>query len=358
MRTFARQILCAIAILVGGVCVTRAQTPPYFYQGRDHGSESLFNPWNLMLNGGFDILQSTRYRELGTLPYGPGAKNVFKNLADPFSAIRNYGVGSFIRDEIFPLSLEKDNGQWWPNYTLHLIGGGRTYRAMAEWFAFHGYGSSKLLSAVTMAAYHFVNEALENQTYDGYAVDPIADIYIFDLGGILLFESESVCKFFSSTLNLADWSLQPSYLPQNNQLHNNGQYFSMKWKLPFAKPWHVFYYFGLDGLVGLSYTFENGKSISASYGLVGKGLRVLSDVTNKKTVDLVESLGFFYDDENNLLASMVLTRKTDYTVSINFFPGIFRVGKFNFGGWFVVSGHNGVMVGLTTAVVPGLGMQF
>ncbi|MFA6541554.1 MAG: hypothetical protein WCT99_08120, partial [Bacteroidota bacterium] len=42
-----------------------AQEKYFFYSGKDFGSESLYNPGSLIINGGFDILQSaTHSRDL------------------------------------------------------------------------------------------------------------------------------------------------------------------------------------------------------------------------------------------------------------------------------------------------------
>lgn len=334
---------------------TELQSQTYhFYKGRDFGSESLYSPWGLILNGSYDIIQLDKTRDIFSLPYSRGFKNVTWNLGHPFSSIESYGWHNFIRDEIFPLSLDKNNGQWYPNYTLHLIGGGMTYRAMAEWFTFNDVPSPYLFSFAVMGVYHMMNEVVENQNYQGRTVDPISDIYLFDLGGIALFSSESVCAFFDSTLNLADWSLQPSFLLWNRQLHNNGQYFSLKWKLPFWDHWYLHHFFGLNDVTGLSYRFDNGEAISFGYGLTPGNFILLDRLTNKKTISLVESAGIFFDRDNSLLASMLLTRKTDYTLSVNIYPGFLDIGKFKLGGWIVLSKNGETLFGVTTRYIPGV----
>jgi hypothetical protein len=326
----------------------------YFYKGRDFGSESQYSPLSLLLNGSYDIIQIDKNRNIWSMPYRIGFQNVMKNLGDPFTSIRDYGLRSFVRDEIFPFSFQRNNAQWFPNYTLHLIGGGMTYRAMTEWYEQEGISNPVLLSLTTMAVYHLGNEIVENQGYEGRTVDPIADIYVFDIGGILLFSSEGVCKFFSSTLNLADWSLQPSIWLRNGQLHNNGQYFSMKWKLPFWDRWYVHYFFGLNGVTGLSYRFSDGDAFSVGYGLSAGTLTVIDDLTNKKTISFVETIACFFDRDNSLLGSMVLTRKTNYSLSINIYPGLVDIWKIKVGAWFVLNRQGGSLIGVTTRYAPGI----
>ena len=130
----------------------------YFYKGRDYGSEAVYNPVSLILNGGFDMVQVDRNRDLSKISFHTGAKNVLSNLGDPFTAINNYGWWNFLKDQVIPISLDKSNSQYFPNYTLHLIGGGMTYVATKEWYEYHNYPYPVLFSLLTMASYHFINE--------------------------------------------------------------------------------------------------------------------------------------------------------------------------------------------------------
>jgi hypothetical protein len=169
----------------------------YYYKGLPYGNQAIFNPIYTLLSGGFDMIQVGNRRDIINFPYNIALKNIWKNLSDPFASINEYGWWNFINDQVLPLSLNKKNAQFWPNYTLHLIGGGMEYAALKEWYEYHHYPSPSMLSALTVMSYHFINEVTENGTYVGGDVDPIADIYIFDIGGIILFTSESVKKFFS-----------------------------------------------------------------------------------------------------------------------------------------------------------------
>lgn len=324
----------------------------YFYTGKDYGSEAAYNPSFLILNGGFDMIQVGNQRDIKNIPFHAGFKNVWRNISDPFKVIRRYGWKEFLNDQVLPFSLNKDNAQFFPNYTLHLIGGGMEYAAAKEWYAYHNYPMPGLLSVLTMATYHLVNETVENGSYVGDDVDPIADIYIFDLGGIILFSSDNVKKFFSETLNLADWSLQPSFLLRNGELHNNGQFFSMKWKLPFSERWHLFYYFGTNGVGGLSYRYEDGTAISVGAGLAAGDLITLDENKNKKTLGLVGNCGIFYDKNNSLLASLTYTVKTDYMVNLNIYPGVLKIGNFSPGIWASYSDNKNIVCGITASWLP------
>ncbi len=327
----------------------------YFYHNLPYGSEAMYNPISLILNGSYDIIQhENRSREIFRLPYGQGTANVFKNLASPFSMISEYGWWNFIKREMFPLSLNVNDGQWWPNYELHLIGGGMTSVMMAEWYEDHGFSSPMTWSLTTMAIYHLVNEAIENGSYEGNNVDPIADIYLFDIGGILLFTSEPVRRFFSEELHLTDWSLQPSLALNNGTLQNNGQYFSLKWKFPFSDSYSLFHYFGLRGLFGVSRKFESGEALSVGAGVRATSLTILDPDFFLLTTVLKWEVGFFYDRDNSLLASLFVGGAYDNPVTLNIYPGVIRIGNFSPGIWANYSRQYGVGVGITTVWAPGI----
>ncbi|MEW6193556.1 MAG: fibronectin type III domain-containing protein [Bacteroidota bacterium] len=324
----------------------------YFYKGYQYGNQALYNPLYVLLGGGYDMIQVGNRRNVKDFPYKIAAKNVWKNLSSPFSRIKNYGWWNFMKDQVLPLSLNKKNAQFWPNYTLHLIGGGMEYAALEEWYQYNDYPIPGWLSALTVMSYHLINEVAENGNYVGDDVDPIADIYIFDIGGILLFTSESVKRFFSEELNLADWSQQPSFSLRNGELHNNGQFFSVKWKFPFLDSWYAFYYFGTNGVGGISYKFNDGSAISAGFGLAASDLILLDEKTNKKTLGLVGNFGFFYDRNNSLLASLSVTIKTDYMVNVNIYPGIIKIGEVSPGLWGAYNQDGNVIFGFAFSWFP------
>lgn len=319
----------------------------YFYKGYDYGNQALFNPVYVIINGGFDMMQVGGRRNLSDLQFGPGLKNVLKNLGDPFKVINHYGWHNFISDEVLPLSLNKNNAQFWPNYTLHLIGGGMEYAAAKEWYEYHNYPAPAILSAFTIMTYHMINEAVEMDSNKGESVDPIADIYIFDIAGILLFTSDNVKRFFAEDLNLADWSMQPSYSLTNNELHNMGQFFSIKWRIPFFERWYLFYYFGTNGVGGLSYKFDDGSALSFGAGAAASDLIRVNSKINKNSVKLVGNIGVFYDRNNSLLASLSLSFKTDYWANLNIYPGIIKFDKFSPGLWLAYNEDKKMVLGIT-----------
>lgn len=332
-----------------------AQSKDYFYKELNYGSEALYNPLYIILNGSYDIIQLQGHdRDIFNFPYGTAAKNVLRNLGNPFPVIRRYGWGNFLKNEVLPIDFAKAGAQWWPNYQLHLIGGGMTFVAMKEWYEQHDFPCPEVFSIATMATYHLLNEFVENGAYVGDNEDPIPDIYIFDIGGIVLFSYESVDKFFSEKLNLADWSLQPSISPKDGTLQNNGQYFSLKWKLPFFEQWYVFYYCGMNGLTGISYKLKDGKEFSFGVGLRAKQLVTLDESTDKKTINMVWNVGLFYDINNSLMTSLLISGLTDYRVDLNIYPGIIKIGPISPGIWVVMNDEGKLMFGISTIWAPGV----
>ena len=196
---------------------------------------------------------------------------MLRSLGDPFNTISDYGWSHFLRSEFFPISFTKNNMQWIPNYQQHLIGGGMLYTKMKEWYQMHNYPAPWLLSSITLMAQHFFNEVMETGPSEVVSVDEISDIYIFDLGGIALFSFDAVNEFFRDKLNLADWSLQAAITLPNGRV-NAGQYFSMKWKLPFSDDYCLFYRYGMGALFGLSKKVQPEDNFSVGVGFKTKHL--------------------------------------------------------------------------------------
>ena len=332
-----------------------AQEQYYFYHGKTYGSESLINPGSLIINAGLDILQSaTHSRKLSTIKFGIGAKNVYNNLIDPFFAINRYGWDKFIGQEVFPTSFQIEKAQWFPNYTLHLIGGGMDSRMMLEWYRYHDVPYPTLFTTITIAAYHFINEAVENDVVVGPIVDPIADNYIFDLGGALLFTSDDVAEFFSTTLHMTAWPGQPAWNPQFNTLENHGQYYIMKYRLPFLSRTSLFYHFGDNGMLGLSFLQPNNESITIAFGAAARELRKV-DVTNgirTVTVSLGYVAGIFYDRENSVLASLMVSNRVNEKIRLNIYPGVIDLWGFSPGLFASVGNRNQFITGFSVQYSP------
>lgn len=329
----------------------------YFYTGKPYGSEALFNPITLIFNGGYDVSQLQLVsNRIGDHKYREMTKTVFKNLGDPFTAIDKYGWKRFLKTEFLPISYTKDNMQWIPNYQQHLIGGGMLYTAMTEWYRQQGFPAPAIWSFATVMTQHLFNEVMETGPAEGYSVDEVSDIYIFDLGGILLFSFDNVNEFFADELNLSDWSLQASVTYPHGRV-NAGQYFSMKWELPFWKDHAFFYRYGMGALFGISTKMKQNEWFSVGAGFKTKHLVDLASDVRYRTIETGWHLGVFYDRENSLLASAVFSGVKEYFCMLDVYPGVLNSGGFSPGIWSIFGRDGSFLLGITTKYVIGAGIE-
>jgi hypothetical protein len=330
--------------------------PRYFYFGRDYGSEALYGPLWVFVNRGYDVLQDhVAGRNIFTFDYRTNLGNVARNFANPFPAIAADGWKTFLTEEIFPLSFTQKTARWTPNYSLHLIGGGMTYTSLREWFEDYGVPAPRVFSAVTLMASAFVNESLENKGVVGFNTDCIADLWVFDIGGIILFSFDWPNRFFSHTVVIADWSLQPSFTLPSGQLHNVGNYFSAKWALPFYRRLSLFAWYGEATTAGLSFALTDDYSLSASAG--GAAIHITNTATNsvENVVTFVPTGAIFLDRHNSLLASLQITDVDDYFIHFNIYPHAFTNRGPAVGVWGVVDKRARVAAGFAIGRPFGIG---
>ncbi|MBN2200549.1 hypothetical protein JW777_01190 [bacterium] len=329
-RRRAGRLVRFLAFLLAGppaLCLSSGTDGPYFYHSLTFGSESLYNPVFVVLNGGYSILQAgNRDRDPFSVDYRTGWKNVWRNVSDPIGSIRTFGWRKFLTTEVIPMSLAPKSAQYVPNYQSHLIGSGMTFRQLSEWYSARGFSHSRIWSVATCYAYHFLNEIVENDAYEGVNVDPIADLWIFDPLGMLLFSSDRVGRFFGETLHMRDWSTPPAFDPFTGTLENNADQYMVKWTLPRSERWSLFYHFGLNGLLGLSLGRPDGPSWSVGAGMMSRQQKVVRDNGQGRilTVDLIWNAGVFYDRNGSLMASLLFSGSRAYKAKLNLFPGVVR----------------------------------
>ncbi len=334
-----------------------AAAQPFYYHGKTRGSEAQYSPLTVLLNGGYDILQLDKYEQaVFRYPLARNAGTVIENLGRPLPLIHRYGWGRFLRTEVLPLNFSS-GASWWPNYQLHLIGGGMTYRRLQEWFAYHEAPLPQVWSAMTVMGYHLLNEIVENNNEEGELIDPIADIYLFDIGGIVLFSFDGVARFFSEELQLTDWSLQPSLSVTDATLRNVGQYFVVRYALPFWEKHAIAYMFGLNGMAGLSRRFDSGDALTVTVGLRARDIFQEEDHPLALTADLTWNAGIFWDHENSLLASLLLSGISSSVVTLNLYPGVIGSWPCAPGLWCTMTMDGGVMGGITMRWIPGVAFR-
>ena len=323
----------------------------WFYSGLPYGSDAQIHPVRLILNGGFGTLQfNNRSNRIADIRLRQGWQRVGEDLGTSASILRHAGWSEFLETEVIPVSFNRRNAQYWPNYTLHLIGGGMSSTMMREWFAQRGFAHPELGSFATLTAYHLLNEAVEASSRTGPSTDAIADLMLFDPAGWLLFQHEGVNGFFSRTLHMRDWSSQIAIDPVTGTLENNGQNFSMKIGLPSSDHWSLFYYFGNHGELGLSCRGKNGSAISMGAGL--KAARLVDLDNGAQTADLVPCAGLFYDRNGSLLLSVMTAKASRYDMQVNAYPGLIRLRSWTAGLFFNHARTGGNVMGVSLTRIP------
>jgi hypothetical protein len=337
----------------------RKHGPRRFYTGKNYGSEAEFNPLTEILNEGFDIL-SLNYvdRHFLNRPYGFAASNVFKSVLHPIKSFELYGWNNLFRSEIFPLSLKRTfySGKWVSNYELHLFGSGMVSLRMTDWYELHGYSHPALLGQATTMVAHYLNEVMENGWISYPNEDPVVDLAIFDVAGFALWHQHWMQRAFSGKYQLTNWPVQPSYDPVNKTLENTGQFFVLRGPLPLVKTWDFFTIFGESGAIGLSKTIGGGRALSVGLGWDGvSGVPATGTTAGVKSTTLPKAT-FYFDRNGSLMWSVTLNNRTEANrVTMNVYPGVFRIRGFTTGAWMQLPQGGGFKGGIISTWGVGLG---
>jgi hypothetical protein len=246
--------------------------------------------------------------------------------------------------------------QFIPNYTLHLFGEGMVTRKLSEWYRAQGVPLPYLMAALTNFAAQLINEAAENGSYVGANWDPIADIYIFDILGHILFSFDAVAEFFSGPLRINYWPHQAAIDVVQGNLFNLGENYGFKLTLGPWTEWRAFGYLGNKGLLGLSIPLTEVDCLSIGFGVglvelipeYRNGVRVVVPGTDHKNYEL----GFYWDRGESLLASLSIGGMGNPRVQLNVYPGFVRMDGFSLGAYFVGGRFEGYGGGLTISYAP------
>ena len=333
-------------------------TVPVLYTGADYGTQALFSPLTVVLNKGFDHLQAANaQRRIWKMPIGRAMTGApLDALLNPVRAIEHYpGWKRWFATEIFPVNFTVKDARWAVNYSEHMVAGGLTYRALAQWYDVHGFPVPRLWAGVTTFGASMLNEAMEFVGTDTAASSTVADLYVFDLGGILLFNWDPLVRFFAGTLQASDWSTQASFTFPNGELQNNGQYYITKIPLPKTDT-RLFFRFGMGVQSGVSRPIRNGHSLTLALG-VDTDARLVDPVTRDESITTKFSGGIYWDRSNSLLASLT-AGPTDNQVVLNVFPGVLPGAAKRVGTWAVWTRDGRLMMGLTSGQLLGAGIGY
>ncbi len=359
-RRCARALLALVlfAAPMPAVSAQNADSSTTLFERLDYGSQAYFSPLTVLLNKGFDHFQARNTsRDVWRFPYRRAMQNaVFDALRHPRAAIDDYpGWSKWWRTEVLPMSVRPADARWAVNYTEHLVAGGLTYRMLDEWYSVHGAPWPRAWAAATTFAAAMMNEAAEFPTAERAASSTVADLYVFDLGGILLFSWDPLARFFAHRLQAADWSNQATFTAPDGALRNTGQYYVLKLPLPVDR-WRLFVRGGMGAQFGLTKRLRNELSVSTAVGLDTE-VRLVDPVTRDESIRMAFGGGIYIDRRNSLLAS-VTVGPTTQRVTVNVYPGVLPGVLRETGVWSAVTRDGRVIYGLVHRRALGLGVGY
>ncbi|KAB2923363.1 MAG: hypothetical protein F9K22_09315 [Bacteroidetes bacterium] len=357
-RSVLRRALMVLALAASAV---PAQERPRYYFFRPEntfGSDAQFGPVSLFLNGAYDMLRNGgHHKKFLAWNYSGDGAHVWRNLRAPIANIRAFGVREFFDQEIFNFTIGRRHAEFLPNIADHAIGNGMEYAKLAEYFDHHGVPLPYLWSGLTTTSYQVVNEIIEADGYRGVNVDLIADIYLFNTAGIVLFSTEWGKRFFSETVPVYNWPGQPVIEPATGFLQNAGQQYFVRRRFDALGRWSPIFYWGVYVLPGVSYDLDGENTLTVG---VGRVVNKLKDgrLRGFRKIDpqLDGAAGFFWDRNNSLLLSVLGTGPGLYNVQVNLYPGVADLWGFSPGVYVAYGEWDKFILGVTVSALPaGLG---
>jgi hypothetical protein len=328
----------------------------YFYNpnARTYGSESQVGVVNVFLNGAYDMLRNGGHeKNVLKWDYAEGADQVWMNARNPFRTISTFGWKEFANQEIFNFTIGVKNAEFVPNIAGHTIGNGMQYAKLAEYLAYNNVPLPYLWSGLTSTAYQVMNEIVEAEGYRGINVDLVADLYMFNTAGIIIFSTEWGKRFFSETLPINEWSPQPLFEPVTGYLQNTGQQYYIRKRFDLLGKWSPFMYYGVFTIFGASYAYDAENTITAGAGRVVNKLRE-GRLRGFRKIDpqLDGTAGIFWDRNGSLMTSVLFTGPGLYNMQLNIYPGVISIGGFSPGFYLAAGEWDGFIAGITFSEFP------
>jgi len=266
-------------------------------------------PLTNYVNTAFDTAQVSRaFSEYG---YWHNHERVFDRLAHPLESIDEDGGW----DHLFRQELA--SGAVLPNLTLHLLGEGYDFRALAEWYDECRVPFPYFWAFLSSYAGYLGNEAIEISNPEVDATDHIADLYFFNFVGNLLFMSDTVTDIVQNQWQLRNWPGQPVFDVRHHTILNASNNYVLR---PYLCSERVrpFLYFGLHYFAGASLALRNDTGVS-----LGAGIATVDPFADNYLAKVQASGGIFWDDHDRLLASVIFNGTDESIVRVNLYPDLF-----------------------------------
>jgi len=307
------------------------------YHKKDYGSAAILNPVTYYFNAAFDTIQNPWL--FSQENYFKKHKIVWNRIKSPITSIkRDGGYKTFFLDEFASTRVL-------PNATIHLLGSGYDYRILSEWFDYHEFSYPKLLSAMTLYAAHFGNEAIESTDKKNISShDHIADLFFFDLAAIFLFESDKISKFFHEKLYFRNWYFQPMFDLRSHHIKNAGTNYILRPKL-FGDDISLFLYLGLQLMGGLSFSTDKG-----TYLTLAAGTALTDPITYKGRT----TVGIFFDKNDSLLYSLIINGTDNLKARFNIYPGVLKFKSLRISLFNAIDHENSIYFGLNLHLPLGV----
>ncbi len=270
-----------------------------------------FHPLTYYINSVFDVGQNPNWFSPNQL--SQNHKKVLDHMLNPVKYIeRDGGFKTFFQDEFLgKRSL--------PNWGLHFFGGGYDSFFIREYFKERGFKYPQLYMLLLVYLGHLGNEAYEISSPNVKSHDNLADLYFFDIAGILLFQYPKIFEFFHQTIGLRRWSYQPLYDPTSGTVRNAGLNYIFRPR-PFDFFIRPFFFAGMQVMGGLSFDFSEERTFSISSGKA---------FTNPLKDEGYQCFALFYEKNDFLLASFIFNGTENYKYRLNIYPRFFSFHEKN-----------------------------
>ena len=336
-----------------------AGSPYLFHQPQlGYGSAARFSPLSVVLDRGFSTLMwDSSERRPHHIDWDSGWASVGDALAHPLAAIDRWGGWKpVLRGQFVPENWNVWEWAFMANYAGHVLAGGQTYRALAEWYDEKRVPLPRVAGALTVMGALLVNEAIESTTLDAGVPSTVFDVYVFDPLGIALFSFDGVARFFAEDLHARDWSPQSALALPDGQLMNGAQMISYHVGLPWSERLDLLSVTGQGTHTGVLWDLDAERSIGVGIGFASK-TRVLDEL-GRERLEARGSGAVYYSREGSLLASLTVFGGMENLAALNLYPGLASGRLRDVGLWAVLRREGALSLGITARPVPGLGLGY
>jgi hypothetical protein len=146
---------------------------------------------------------------------------------------------------------------------------------------------------------------------------------------------------------------QPIIEPYTGRIQNAGQQYFIRKNFSVLGKWSPIFYWGVFNTVGISYKYVDQHSITVAIGRVVNKLKEGRLRGFRKLDPTIDgTVGIFWDNNNSLMSSLLLTGPGLYNLQLNIYPGVIQFGDFTPGFYLTAGEWDGFIVGITFTDFP------